>query len=229
MDRRALFQAAAVAALLAFVAVILQVIAATSIPAGVQIQPGSAPLPRDEFMRASREHPGSALGFFGADSLFILSYLLVFAGLYAVTAGRARPFALIGLGAGILTALLDASENTFLIVYAQEARNGLPLSDPALPLIYILTNLKWMASFATLAAFGAAFPRGTWLERLLVAAMLAYTLMGVLGIANDSLLLARGVFFLVGMPLFAWYFWRQASIPLPRTPTEEVKADSDNL
>ncbi|MBZ0277714.1 MAG: hypothetical protein K8I60_16325 [Anaerolineae bacterium] len=209
MDKKTIFQAAALAAVLAFVAVIFQAIAGTSMPDGILVQPGS-PVSVTEFVRGSNEHPDIALGFFGADSLFVLSYLMVFAGLYAVTGEKARVFALVGLGAGIFTALMDATENAFYIVYAQGVQKGVPLTDPALPLIFILTNLKWMGAFATLYAFGLGFPRRGLLEWIISAVMLAFPLVGVLGVANTSLIAVRGLFFLVGMPLFALYFWGQS-------------------
>ena len=210
MDKKTVFQAAALAAVLAFVAVIFQAVAGTSMPDGISVQPSGFPVPVADFVRASNEQPGIALGFFGADSLFVLSYLLVFTGLYVVTAEKARPFALIGLGAGIFTALMDATENALFIVYAQGAQNGLPLTDPALPLIYVLTNLKWMGAFAALYAFGVVFPRRGPLEWIIVVVMLAFPLVGVLGVASTGLIALRGLFFLVGMPLFAWYFWGQS-------------------
>ncbi|MCB9453757.1 MAG: hypothetical protein H6672_20190 [Anaerolineaceae bacterium] len=209
MDKKTIFQAAAVAALLALVAAVVQLIAGTSMPDGILTQPGS-PVPVADFVRGSNEHPEIALGFFGADSLFVLSYLLVFTGLYAVTAEKARAFALVGLGAGVFTALMDATENAFYIVYAQGVQKGVPLTDPALPFIFILTNLKWMGAFAALYAFGVVFPRRSLLEWVIAVIMLAFPLVGVLGVANTSLILVRGLFFLVGMPLFAWYFWGQA-------------------
>lgn len=209
MDKKLQFQAAAVAAVSALVAVILQVAAGLSLPQGVQIQPGF-PVPLDQFVRASNDYPDIALGFFGADSLFVLSYLLVFVGVYTLTAERARPFALVGLGAGIFTAFLDAAENAFFITYALGAKNGIPLLSPDLPLIYILTNLKWMGAFATLYAFGLVFPRSGWLSWLISALMLIFPIVGVLGIANPSLIVVRGLFFLIGMPLFALYFWQHS-------------------
>jgi hypothetical protein len=210
MDKRVIFQAAAFAALTAFIAVLVMAAASFSAGADVNLQPGSVPLPVEEFVRPTNEHTDAGLGFFGGDSLFILSYLLVFAGLYAVTAERARPFALVGMGAGVLTALFDATENAFLITYALSAKNGMPLTNPDLPLVYILTNLKWMAAFATLYAFGIVFPRRTGLEWVIAALSLVFPLVGVLGVANPSLVAMRALFFLVGMPVFAWYFWNEA-------------------
>ncbi len=161
----------------------------------------------EDFVRATNEYPNSALGFFGADSLFVLSYLLVFAGLYAVTAERGRVFALVGLGAGVLTALVDAAENGLFIIYALRAQRGVPLTAPDLPLVYLLTHLKWMAAFATLYAFGLVFPRQVWLERIISGLMVLFPVIGVLGIANPTLILVRGLFLLLGMVLFAVYFW----------------------
>ena len=209
MDKKQVMQAATIASVVAFIAVIAQAAAGFSLPQGVQVQP-AFPVPLEQFVRASNEFPDTALGFFGADSLFVLSYVLVFVGLYVVTAERARPFALAGLGLGIFTAMMDASENAFFITYALGAKNGIPLTNPDVPLIYILANLKWMGSFATLYAFGLVLPRTGWLSWLISALMLAFPVVGVLGIANPSLIVVRGLFFLVGMPLFAVYFWQRS-------------------
>ena len=209
MDKKQVLQAATIASVVAFIAVIAQAAAGFSLPQGVQVQP-AFPVPLEQFVRASNEFPDTALGFFGADSLFVLSYVLAFVGLYVVTAERARPFALVGLGLGIFTALMDASENAFFITYALGAKNGIPLTNPDVPLIYILANLKWMGSFATLYAFGLVLPRDGWLSWLISALMLVFPVVGVLGIANPSLIVVRGLFFLVGMPLFAAYFWQRS-------------------
>lgn len=209
MDKKVIFQAAMVGALIAFAAVIVQAMAGSSLPQNAPVQPG-IPMALEQFARASNEYPDTALGFFGADSLFILGYIMVFVGLYCLTAERARPFALLALGAGLLTGFFDASENAFFITYALGSKAGLALTNPDLPLIYIVTNLKWMASFATLFGFGLIFPRQNWLEWVIAGLMFLYALVGVLGVANPSLILVRGLFFLAGMPLFAWYFWQQS-------------------
>ena len=111
---------------------------------------------------------------------------------------------------GVLTASLDAIENAYFINYALLSQIGEALIEPALPLIYILANLKWMAAFATLYAFGLVWPRGSWLDRVIVVLMLTFPLFGVLGVARPELVPYRGFYFFVGMPLFGWYFWRQS-------------------
>lgn len=209
MDKKIMLQSAAVAAMVAFVAVLVQAAASFSLPSDVQVQP-AFPVPLEQFVRATNEYPDTALGFFGADSLFVLSYIMVFVGLYAATVERAHPFALVGLGVGLFTALMDATENAFFITYSLGAKNGILLTNPDVPLIYILANLKWMGAFATLYAFGLVFPRRGWLSWLISGLMLLFPIVGVLGIANPSLIVVRGLFFLIGMPLFAIYFWQRS-------------------
>ena len=207
MQERTLLQAAALAAIVAFLSVLVMGFG-TGLPADVNAQPGPGPLAN--FVAVTNDYHDEVLIFFAGDSLFILSYLIVFVGLYTVSAPSGRSLALVGMGAGILTAILDASENAFYITYALSARDGVPLTEPALPLIHILTNLKWMTAFATLYASGLLFPRQTVLAWVIAILMLIFPLFGVMGVANPNLVPWRGLFFLVGMPLFAAYFGLQA-------------------
>jgi len=162
-----------------------------------------------DFVRAVNEHADEMLRLFAADSLFVLSYLIVFAGMYATVVHRSHALAVLGMGAGALTALLDAAENAYFISYAQAALSGDALREPALTAIYVIANLKWMAAFAALGAFGLAWPRSDRLDRVLSALMLLFVLVGVLGVALPGLFAVRGLLFLIGMPLFAWHFRRQ--------------------
>ncbi len=209
MERRATLQAAALAAVVAFVCAIFLGFVIREPDAGVSLQP-VMPGPVSEFIRPINEYPELVLRFLATDTLFVLSYLVVFAGLHATVADRARALAIIGLGVGVVTALFDATENAYFIAYAAASLNGVPLTDPNLPIIYVLANLKWMGAFATLGAFGLAWPRENRLDWIISALMLLFVLVGVLGIALPGLIPLRGLFFLVGMPLFAWHFWRQA-------------------
>jgi hypothetical protein len=118
--------------------------------------------------------------------------------------------AAIALGAGILTGLFDAVENAHFIIYALLVKNGASIVDPAVVLIGVLGNLKWMASFATLYIFGLIFPTEGWFNRFLIGLMLLFPLIGVLGVAFPALVDLRGLFFLLGMPLFAILFWQES-------------------
>jgi len=209
MERRATFNAAALAALVAFVCAILLGFVFRAPDPGVSLQPVT-PGPVSDFVRPINDYPGLMLGFLASDTLFVLSYLVVFGGLYATVADRARVLAIAGLGAGVLTALLDATENAHFITYATASLNGAPLADPDVSTVYVLANLKWMAAFATLGVFGLAWPREDRLGWIISALMLLFVVVGVLGIAAPGLIPLRGLFFLAGMPLFAWHFWRQS-------------------
>lgn len=209
MERKAAFQAAVLAAIVAFVCAILLGFVFRAPDPGVSLQPVT-PGPVTEFVRPINDYPELMLRFLASDTLFVLSYLVVFAGLYATVADRARVVAIIGLGAGVLTALFDATENAYFVTYAAASLNGVPLTDPDVSTVYVLANLKWAGAFATLYAFGLAWPRGDRLGWIISALMLLFVLVGVLGIAVPGLIPLRGIFFLAGMPLFAWHFWRQS-------------------
>jgi len=210
MDGKRVFRAAALAAIVAFFAVLVMGFGVQIPEAGVELQPSLSFGTAQDFVYPTNTYPELALRFFAADSLFILSYLMVFVGLFTLVKPRSLPFAAIGLGAGILTALFDAAENAFFITYAASALNGVLVSDPAIPLIYILANLKWMSAFATLYAFGLVWPRENLLEWFLSGLMLLFPLVGVLGVSTPDLVPLRGLFFLFGMPLFALFFWRKS-------------------
>jgi len=180
-------------------------------PAGIEsLQPSLPTGPVSEFVQPINEYPELTLRFFAADSLFVLSYLMLFVGLYASVVKRSRTFAQVGLAAGMLAALLDAAENAYFITYALLALNDVQLSEPALPLIYVLANLKWMAAFGTLYAFGLVWRRDNRLGWAISALLLLFPLVGALGVAWPDLVAVRGLFFLVGLPLFAWHFWQES-------------------
>jgi hypothetical protein len=209
MEKKVVMQAGLVGALSAFVSTLIMGFGVSVPESGIDLQPSLAYGPVDQFVYPINQFPGAALRFYAADSMFVLSYLMVFAALYQTTSFRSRLFAGIGLGAGILTALFDAGENALLISYASSALNGVPLTEPALPLIYVLANLKWTAAFAAMYAFGLVWPRQDRLGWILTGLMLLFPIIGVLGLISADLVPVRGLFFLLGMPLFAWHFWIQ--------------------
>jgi hypothetical protein len=203
------FRAALAAAVVAFVCSLLMGFVFRPPESIDSLQPSLPSGPVSEFVQSINEHPELTLRFFAADSLFVLSYLMLFVGLYAAVVDRSRAFAWVGLGAGALAALFDAAENAYFITYARLAANEVLLTDPALPLIYLLANLKWMAAFAALYAFGLVWPRENRLGWALSGLMLVFPLVGVLGVASSGLVALRGLFFLVGLLLFAWHFWKE--------------------
>jgi hypothetical protein len=113
------------------------------------------------------------------------------------------------LGFGLLGAALDALENAHFITYASLASAGEMVAEPALVLVAVIGNLKWMGAFAALLAFGLVWPRSSKLDWVLKTLMLAFPIIGVVGVAVPALVAVRSLFFLVGFPLFAWRFWRE--------------------
>jgi hypothetical protein len=209
-EGRTIFQAAAVAAGVATLCALFMGFGVRAPEPGLSLQPSMATGSVTDFLRPINQYPALALRFFAADSLFVLSYLVVFFGWHALAAPRAPALAGLGLAAGIAAAVFDALENAHFIVYASLALRGVPPPEPALPLIYLIANLKWETAFAALLAFGLIWPREGWVDRGIAGLMLLFPLVGVLGVAMPDLVPIRSLFFLIAMPLFAWYFWRAA-------------------
>ncbi len=88
------------------------------------------------------------------------------------------------------------------------AQWGVLLTEPDLPLIYILANLKWMTAFSSGLAFVLAFPRHYGLEWIVFVLLVSFPLVGVAGLPFPALEPLRLLPFLLGMPLLDFYFWK---------------------
>jgi len=176
---------------------------------GNGLQPNVPARPLAEFLLPLQTQPQAMLRFFTADSLLVLSYAVIFVGLFLIAARHSLWLARFGLGFGLVGAVLDAVENAHFITYASLASAGEIVAEPALALMAVIGNLKWMGAFAALLAFGLLWPRASKLDWVLKLLMLAFPIIGVLGVAAPELVPVRGLFFLFGFPLFAWRFWRE--------------------
>jgi hypothetical protein len=170
------------------------------------LQPTDVAVSVDKFLIPINEYPGLMLRFMTADSFLILGGILLYLGMYTVVSEKKRLIAAIGLGIGLLTIILDSSENAFLISYAQQSKNGFAVTNPALPLLFVIANLKMAGSYAGFLIFVMAWPRASKLEWILSTVMILYTVTGVLSIVLSELILLRGIFLLLSMLLFCWYF-----------------------
>jgi hypothetical protein len=204
MSHKNTFLGAAVGALAAVLSILVMLSASNGVAEGVALQPYG--VGGDTLIANITAYPNNTLMFFAGDTLFPLSYLLVFIGMYAATVKNNKVFALIGIGAGILTTLFDLSENSFFITYTLMIRNGAAITNPDVVPLYIFTTLKWMMAFATFYTFGLAFPRGKWFEWVIVILILSFPLFGALSTANPDLIPLRGLFLLVTISVVGLYF-----------------------
>ena len=178
---------------------------------GLNIQPTETVAAKAEVLAMAQRHTDTLLAFMALDSLFVIGYVTVFAVVFLAIPEQDRLIGGIGLGAGILAGLADMTENALYVVYATGALNGNSEISPSLPFHYYATSLKWMAAFAAVGMQLLVFPRRTALERIIVAVMCTFPILGAISIARPSLLPLRALFFVIGLPLLAVYFHRRAS------------------
>lgn len=158
-------------------------------------QPSEKPASVEAFVAPTNDRPGAAIAHFTLDTAFVISFTLVFVGLYVLTRARAPQFSAFALGAGILTGVLDAVENAVYWVYAMRADVGVALSDPDLVLVSVLTNLKLVGFFTTYLTFALVLPRRDRLERLATGWMLLAPTIGLLSMGVREIAAIRPVLF----------------------------------
>lgn len=158
-------------------------------------QPSEKPSTVESFIAPTNEHPDAAVLHFVLDTAFVISFTLVFVGLYVLTRERAPEFSAFALGAGIFTGLADAVENGLYWVYAMRATAGEPLTDPALELLSLLTNLKVVGFFTTYLTFALVFPRRDRLERITTLILLLPPTVGLVTLGVREIVDLRPLLF----------------------------------
>lgn len=176
-------------------------------PYAVQVlQPSLPDAHNIDFYHATLNSPRSVLAFMAIDTLFIFGYLTVFIGLYECTFRHSRVLATVALVFGLIGGICDLVENSFFISYALQGLYQHPLGPPALPLIYVLASMKWLAAFLSIFLYGLLWQGDSRFNRTLSFLLLAFPLLGALTIAIPELLPARSLPLLVALVMLAWHW-----------------------
>jgi hypothetical protein len=169
-------------------------------------QPSETPGATQDFTAPTNERSGAAVAYFTLDTAFVISFTLVFVGLYTLTKNVAPDFSRFALGAGIFTGVVDAIENALYWVYAMRAEAGQALTDPALELVATMTNLKLVGFFATYLTFALILPRTNRIAWLATLVMLLPPTIGLLSLGWREIAEVRPVLFSSPALLLFWVF-----------------------
>lgn len=173
----------------------------------VVLQPSFAPLPENEFLKASYDANSLQLAWFSLDIILILGYMTVFIGLYAVSDPRYKLFAKLGLAMILAAGTLDFIENSYFNSIALGAQTGANLTGAPIIFISAVAYLKTVASIGALAFLGIAMPRKTLVERILVSLMALAVLGTIIGIAMPSIAMLVNFPRIAVIALVVVYFW----------------------
>ena len=217
---RSLYAARPLSLRVAAVAAATMLASATSIGALVMLvtgelsffQPSETPATVAAMIAPTNEHPDAAVAYFTLDTAFVISFTLVFVGLYVFTRDRAPAFSRFALAAGVFTGLMDAVENAIYWSYAMQASAGVPLADAENRLLFVLTNLKLAGFFATYFTFALIFPRRSRLEAAASLVMLLPPTLGLLSLGVRDIAEVRPILFSAPALLLAMVF---ATRPAP--------------
>jgi hypothetical protein len=141
---------------------------------------------------------------------------------HVIACVNSRILAQLGLGAALLTAIVDTGENilTIFIAYNAERALGYDISG-LLIFFFMLTSFKWVGAASALVLFACALPRSNWLERTVVLIGLIFAIVAVLGLSWPGLGLVKAVLLWMAMPFFALLFWQYRRSdppnPIPRS------------
>ena len=137
------------------------------------------------------------------DAAFIAAYTVLFALMYAAWRDRAPIVARIGLALILSTVALDVVENQMMLLTV----DGAPLTADGIATQVFVSQVKFHASYLGLVMFGVLLPHDTFVERALKVSLLFVQLpVGamVFTVGAPSLVVARTLFFLVGLSTIAW-------------------------
>lgn len=182
-----------VASAIAALILILQILVGIQIgPALANLQSYSPTLVADLFVNSS----GKLRGLMALDDAFVIAYLIAFAGLAAATWER-RVWAILGLGAGIVTALLDFSENSLTlgligVFFAESARSNV-IGTNHLLVLNVIGQMKWLGAGVAAASFGAAVWDARILNRAVSILFWLFAALDMVGMIVESAALARVV------------------------------------
>jgi hypothetical protein len=206
MEKRKVFRMALIGSITAAISILYMGFGLPAPESVVSLQPSDVAVSAAKFLIPVNEYPGLMLRFLTADSFLILGGILLYLGMFTVVSEKSRLVAAMGLGIGSFAILMDSTENAFLITYAQQSINSVTVTAPALPLLYVIANLKVTGSYAGFFVFGLAWPRESKLDWALSGVMILYTLTGILILVIPEFTLPRGIFLLLSMLLLIWHF-----------------------
>lgn len=153
---------------------------------------------------------------FTVDNLFLVSYAAFFVGLGVLFQSRTHHLVLVvGVGAMLLVAFLDAVENHHITAMAQAALAGVPLLNEEIRAQVIVSSLKFHVSCLGALLFAVAFPRESRLGKIISWLLAGYGFFGVLVLTSPpslllTLALLRTGFFVMSFLLSGIMLWNWA-------------------
>jgi len=164
------------------------------------------------------DQPAHAFGLrlnLGLDNLFIVAYCAFFVFLAVRLRDLLNGVVIgVGLGAILLTGLLDAIENHHIMAVLQAFQNAAPISSGELQLQMIASNVKFHGTYVGSFLFAFAFYRLGGLGRVIAYLLwFGYVPLGMITFAvpaemTTPFALIRTVFFVLAFALAGVLFWR---------------------
>jgi putative flippase GtrA len=156
---------------------------------------------------------------FTLDDIFIVVYTAFFVLLGIALREHGNPTVInLAIGAIVLTGLLDAVENSHILTMMTQVDKGLPIQPSELAVQMAASQVKFISSYFSIFLMGLSFPRETLMEKMAAWSFIFLQLpLGVLIFTAPrewvpALVIARGIFFIVGFILTSKIFWDRSQV-----------------
>jgi hypothetical protein len=144
------------------------------------------------------------------DDLFALAYTGAFLGLAALVWNRSRWLAGIAMFFALVTAALDLAENARLMTMALGIGGDANLTDEAMRMLNIITQLKYSASHMAVFLFGIGLFRRDLLSWIVTALLFIFPVFSTIAFAYEPAGLARILLMWLLLLLGGWLAWRES-------------------
>lgn len=205
-------------ALAATAALILTAMVAITAATGVAQEPFE--VLRSDYLPAIARAAPALRAVIALDTLFLIAYAAFFVILPRALGVADHPLVRLAVRAMLAVAVLDMIEDQHLLAVARAARLGLPVDDTRLALQQVLSQVKFLLSYAAVAFLALGLPRRDGFERLFAWALgLPLPILGALAWAAPTLEpvvgVARWLAFMSGFGGAIVLVRRRAAAPAP--------------
>jgi len=150
------------------------------------------------------------------DTIFIMGYTSLFAGIWLIIRDFSEIMAKVGLGLGLLTALADIVENSLLLILVKGLQTGWTPHPLLFGLVYVINTMIDLLSYLGILVYAIILLLifRPWNSKFIMACLFVlYLLVGLLSILLPALVIVRSFMFVIGLAVGGTILWREEDIP----------------
>lgn len=190
-----IFRTGALAALVAAVCLVFQVVIAVGLGSDIALLGKSLDVAR--ITAFYRDHAPALTLLMTSDDLFAVAYMVAFVALSYYVGVRSRLLGGVGLLFALLTAVADLTENSLTLAAVDTVTQAQTLDGSLLLTLYLLGQLKFLFIYVGGALFAVGMWDKSWRNRIVAILFVVFPLIGLPGIVVPQLAVLKIAWMLV--------------------------------